>query len=492
MREVIQALSLLTIIIPILGWVIISSWYRRGVKLASYALAFSIATLLTSSINIPIFFLNSSPRIIFSPLSFRGIGIFSFILDGVSITISFLVAFIGFLILLFSQGYMTPRNREHRIDRGFSWFYGLMLLFMASMIGVIYSYSLISMTIFYELTSICSWALIGFFHEDPKSRYASKKALYITHLGWFFLIAASALIYSSTGKITLDALQELNPALRGIAVILIAIACWSKSAQVPFFTWLPDAMVAPTPVSAYLHAAAMVKVGAYLLFRTIQYSIPLDFNISFIIGLMAIITMIYGLLMYVPQLDMKRLLAYSTITQISYMFLALSFASLGEVNGLRASIFHLWNHAYAKALFFLIAGALAYSTGSRFMSDYSGIISRSKTISLGFAVAAFSIVGVPPLNCFYSKFLIFLSGFSAGNIFAGILTLIAIGESVCSFIVFLYWFTRCVYGDPSDMVEKAQEIPKSILSSLMILIAMCMVSAYLFYPILGGVNFWRG
>ena len=251
-------------------------------------------------------------------------------------------------------------------------------------------------------------------------------------------------------------------------------------------------MIAPTPVSAYLHAAAMVKVGAYLLFRTIQYSLPLDFNISLIIGLMAIITMIYGLLMYVPQLDMKRLLAYSTITQISYMFLALSFASLGEVNGLRASIFHLWNHAYAKALFFLIAGALAYSTGSRFMSDYSGIISRSKTISLGFAVAAFSIVGVPPLNCFYSKFLIFLSGFSAGNIFAGILTLIAIGESVCSFIVFLYWFTRCVYGDPSDMVEKAQEIPKSILSSLMILIAMCMVSAYLFYPILGGVNFWRG
>ena len=118
MREVAQALSLLTIIIPILGWVIISSWYRKGIKLAIYASAFSIATLLTSSINIPIFFLGNPPRIIFTLLSFRGVEIFSFILDGVSITISFLVAFIGFLILLFSQGYMTPRNREHRIDRG--------------------------------------------------------------------------------------------------------------------------------------------------------------------------------------------------------------------------------------------------------------------------------------------------------------------------------------------------------------------------------------
>jgi len=357
------------------------------------------------------------------------------------------------------------------------------------MVGVVYSYSLITMAIFYEVTGLCSFVLIGFFHENPKSRYSAMKALYITHLGWIFLIVATALLYSFSGSVTFNALSNLTPYVKSATVLLLAIAAWAKSAQIPFYTWLPDAMIAPTPVSAYLHAAAMVKVGVFLLFRSIQYAAPIDQFVGLIIGVMAVLTMVYGLVMYVPQLDMKRLLAYSTITQLSYMFLALSFASVGAVEGLRGSIFHLWNHAYAKALFFLTAGALSYATGSKFLIDYRGLIERSRILAISFSVAAFSISGIPPLACFYSKFVIFLSGFSHSPIWVPALTLIAIGESVCCFIIFLYWVIKCIYGEASDHISKMQDIPLTMSVALVVLVIMCFISAYIMYPLLEQITF---
>ncbi|HDM24327.1 MAG TPA: hydrogenase 4 subunit D, partial [Candidatus Bathyarchaeota archaeon] len=321
-----EILSLLTIIVPGIGWATVSLLYRKGIKLGLLANIFSFLTLIICAFNVLTYFTASTPMI-YTLVEFNGIEVISFIVDSISVAISFLVVFIGCIILLFSLGYMTPENREHPITEGYAWFYGSMLLFMASMVGVVYSYSLITMAIFYEVTGLCSFVLIGFFHENPKSRYSAMKALYITHLGWIFLIVATALLYSFSGSVTFNALSNLTPYVKSATVLLLAIAAWAKSAQIPFYTWLPDAMIAPTPVSAYLHAAAMVKVGVFLLFRSIQYAAPIDQFAGLIIGVMAVLTMVYGLVMYVPQLDMKRLLAYSTITQLSYMFLALSFAS---------------------------------------------------------------------------------------------------------------------------------------------------------------------
>ncbi|RLG64537.1 hydrogenase 4 subunit D [archaeon] len=483
-----EILSLLTIIVPGIGWATVSLLYRKGIKLGLLANIFSFLTLIICAFNVLTYFTASTPMI-YTLVEFNGIEVISFIVDSISVAISFLVVFIGCIILLFSLGYMTPENREHPITEGYAWFYGSMLLFMASMVGVVYSYSLITMAIFYEVTGLCSFVLIGFFHENPKSRYSAMKALYITHLGWIFLIVATALLYSFSGSVTFNALSNLTPYVKSATVLLLAIAAWAKSAQIPFYTWLPDAMIAPTPVSAYLHAAAMVKVGVFLLFRSIQYAAPIDQFVGLIIGVMAVLTMVYGLVMYVPQLDMKRLLAYSTITQLSYMFLALSFASIGAVEGLRGSIFHLWNHAYAKALFFLTAGALSYATGSKFLIDYRGLIERSRILAISFSVAAFSISGIPPLACFYSKFVIFLSGFSHSPIWVPALTLIAIGESVCCFIIFLYWVIKCIYGEASDHISKMQDIPLTMSVALVVLVIMCFISAYIMYPLLEQITF---
>ena len=431
-------------------------------------------------------------EVTFDVLGFREFKVFSFIVDSASAIIGVIVALIGFLILAFSYDYISPANREHKFESGFGRFYGMMLIFMGSMLGFIYSYSLISMLIFYELTSICSWALIGFFYEEKEAIYAAEKALYITHLGELAFVVSVALVYSSSGGFLLESLSRVSGFTKSLVFVFASIAAWAKSAQLPFWVWLPDAMIAPTPVSAYLHAAAMVKIGPYLLFRFIQYSGSVSYGIAAMIGVMAIITMIYGFLMYIPQADMKRLLAYSTITQLSYMFLSLSFACLGVVDGLRGCIYHIWNHAYAKCLFFLTAGALAYATGSRFLTDYSGIVKKSRIAALSFATAAFAIAGVPPLNCFYSKYLIFLSGFRAHSVLAYALSIIAIGESVLCFIVFLNWVTKCVFGDMSVKIREAQDIPYGMRVVLAILVIACFISAYVIMPFLGRIGFVGG
>ncbi len=432
-----------------------------------------------------------TPIIIAPPIT-GGSKVISFIIDPTSAILGVIVALVGTLILYFSVGYISPLNKEHPIVKGYAWFYGMMLIFMASMLGFVYSYSLLSMFLFYELTGVCSWSLIGFYHERKESIYGAEKALFITHLGGLFFMAAIAIEFLYTGVTTLDGIAKIPAALKPFFIAFIAIACWTKSAQLPFWTWLPDAMVAPTPVSAYLHAAAMVKVGPILMLRVVQFMGASGAYVGLALAIMAVATMVFGLLMYVPQIDMKRLLAYSTITQLSYMFLALAFASLGIANGIRGALFHIWNHAYAKALFFLTAGALAYTTGSKNMTDYSGLIHKSKTIAVSFAIAAFAISGVPPLNCFYSKYLIFTSGFEAGNPWAIALTLIAIGESVCCFIIFLHWFTRCVLNKPSKLVKEAQNPTFSMKLTLLILVALTIVSAYILYPVLSSIGFAGG
>jgi len=485
----IEVSVVLTISVPAFGWLIVELLHREGRKLATISLLFALATLLLASYNLLIYFSGEATSETFTLVSFQNMKIVSFLVDEISVVISFLVVLVGFLILMFSTGYMSPKNKEHPIEEGYAWFYAMMLVFMASMVGVIFSYSLVTMAMFYELTGLCSCTLIGFYHEKEKPIYSAQKALYLTHIGGLFLFLAVAVLYMSAGSVTFGSLKLLNPFMRTVVVLLITVACWAKSAQIPFYTWLPDAMVAPTPVSAYLHAAAMVKVGPYLLFRTVQYAAPVRPEASLVIGIMAIVTMIYALIMYLPQLDMKRLLAYSTIAQLSYMFLALAFASAGSLDGLRSAMFHVWNHAYAKALFFLTAGALSYATGTRFLNSYRGLAEKSKLLALSFTVAALAISGVPPLNCFYSKFSIFVAGFSTGALWTDVLTIIAIGESVCCFVVLLHWTTRCVYGRPSARVKDMLPLPTGIKVALAVLIVMCFVSAYLFFPIMEQITF---
>ncbi|HFU0035055.1 TPA: hydrogenase 4 subunit D [Escherichia coli] len=277
----------------------------------------------------------------------------------------------------------------------------------------------------------------------------------------------------------IGAMSELHGDARYLVYGGILFAAWGKSAQLPMQAWLPDAMEAPTPISAYLHAASMVKVGVYIFARAI-----IDGgNIPHVIGgvgmVMALVTILYGFLMYLPQQDMKRLLAWSTITQLGWMFFGLSLSIFGSRLALEGSIAYIVNHAFAKSLFFLVAGALSYSCGTRLLPRLRGVLHTLPLPGVGFCVAALAITGVPPFNGFFSKFPLFAAGFALSVEYwillpAMILLMI---ESVASFAWFIRWFGRVVPGKPSEAVADAAPLPGSMRLVLIILIVMSLISS---------------
>ncbi len=286
-------------------------------------------------------------------------------------------------------------------------------------------------------------------------------------------------LYYAFLLVFIGAMSELHGDARYLVYGGILFAAWGKSAQLPMQAWLPDAMEAPTPISAYLHAASMVKVGVYIFARAI-----IDGgNIPHVIGgvgmVMALVTILYGFLMYLPQQDMKRLLAWSTITQLGWMFFGLSLSIFGSRLALEGSIAYIVNHAFAKSLFFLVAGALSYSCGTRLLPRLRGVLHTLPLPGVGFCVAALAITGVPPFNGFFSKFPLFAAGFALSVEYwillpAMILLMI---ESVASFAWFIRWFGRVVPGKPSEAVADAAPLPGSMRLVLIVLIVMSLISS---------------
>ena len=277
----------------------------------------------------------------------------------------------------------------------------------------------------------------------------------------------------------IGAMSELHGDARYLVYGGILFAAWGKSAQLPMQAWLPDAMEAPTPISAYLHAASMVKVGVYIFARAI-----IDGgNIPHVIGgvgmVMALVTILYGFLMYLPQQDMKRLLAWSTITQLGWMFFGLSLSIFGSRLALEGSIAYIVNHAFAKSLFFLVAGALSYSCGTRLLPRLRGVLHTLPLPGVGFCVAALAITGVPPFNGFFSKFPLFAAGFSLSVEYWILLPamILLMFESVASFAWFIRWFGRVVPGKPSEAVADAAPLPGSMRLVLIVLIVMSLISS---------------
>ena len=196
---------------------------------------------------------------------------------------------------------------------------------------------------------------------------------------------------------------------------------------------------------------------------------------------MAMITLVYGFLMYLPQTDLKRLLAYSTITQLAYIFIGLSLFALGSKLALVAAIAYIFNHAFAKSLFFLVAGSLAYATGTRSMPRLQGIMRTMPIVGTGFGIAALAISGVPPFNGFFSKFPLFAAGFELGTEHSWItwLMVIALIESTATFVWLLYKFGQCVVGKPSEDVANAQPLTFSMNIVLVILMIMSVCSSFI-------------
>lgn len=470
-----ETLALTTLLLPFVGALAVSLAPRQqaGRLATCFALLATLSTVMLSLT----FFNGGKIATTFTMVGIGDIALFGMVIDRISTMVLFVVVFLGLLVSLYSTGYLTRENREHPHE-GSNRYYAFLLIFIGAMSGLVLSSTLLGQLLFFEITGGCSWALISYYQSE-KSQRSAMKALLITHLASLGLYLAAATLFLQTGTFELSALSQLDGNARYLVYGGILFAAWGKSAQLPLQAWLPDAMEAPTPVSAYLHAASMVKVGVYIYARAIVDGGNVPPLIGWVGITMATITMVYGFLMYLPQKDMKRLLAWSTITQLAWMFLALSLATLGSRMALDAGLAYLFNHAFAKSLFFLVAGALSFSCGTRMLPKLRGVLRVLPLVGVGFCVAALAITGVPPFNGFFSKFPLFAAGFALSAqypVLLGVLALMLI-ESVASFGWLIYWFGRVVPGEPSAEVAQAVPLPFSMRLVLIILVVMSLCSS---------------
>ncbi|MDW6002036.1 hydrogenase 4 subunit D [Vibrio mangrovi] len=470
-----EIIGLLTIGLPFLGAILMLLVSRQSAKWICqfFAVLATLGTLWLSYL----FFSAGGETISLPLLQIGQLLIFGLVFDKVSTLIAVAVVGLGLIVAFYSLGYMSAGNKEHP-QHSSKRYYAFLLIFIGAMAGLVFSSTILGQLLFFEITGACSWSLIGYY-QTPLSFRSALKALIVTHIASLGLFIAAATLFVQKGTFELTAIAALDPIAKMVVLFGIMFAAWGKSAQLPMHMWLPDAMNAPTPISAYLHAASMVKVGVYIFARSILSAgtIPEVVGIVGIIG--AMITMIYGFLMYLPQKDMKRLLAYSTITQLAYIFLALSMAAMGSSLALESGVAYIFNHAFAKCLFFFVAGSFSYACGTRMLPQLKGVIRKSPLLGVGFCIAAMAIAGVPPLNGFFSKFPLFEAGFQLSAMHSWLMPLLilALIESVATFGWLLYWFGRTIIGEPSEAVEQMSPLPGSMKITLVVLMVMSVISS---------------
>lgn len=398
---------------------------------------------------------------------------FTLRLDGFAWMFTMLVTGIGFLVVLYARYYMSPRDPVPR-------FFSFLLAFMGSMLGVVMSGNLIQMVFFWELTSLFSFLLIGYWHHSPPARDSARMAFIITSMGGLSLFVGVLLIGRIVGSYDLATVLAAGDLIRTHelylpALILIVIGALTKSAQFPFHFWLPHAMAAPTPVSAYLHSAAMVKLGVFLLARLWPVLAGTD-AWMWTVGVAGLVSFVFGAYMAIFQHDLKGLLAYSTISHIGLITVLLGLNSpLAAI----AAIFHIMNHAMFKASLFMAAGVIDHETGTRDMRRLSGVYRFMPITATLAMVAAAAMAGVPLLNGFLSKEMFFAEALEVTGplpILDRAMPYLATVAGMFSVAYSLRFIHGALLGaKPMDLLRTPQEPPRWMRFPIELLVLACVV-----------------
>ncbi len=410
--------------------------------------------------------------------------LFGVLVDPLSSLMLLVVTVVGFMVVLYSGDYLTERNAEHPYREGDNRYYFWLLFFLGSMVGVALSPNLLQMFIFWEMTTLCSWALISHTHTNVAQR-AGVKALVMTHIGGFGFLLALCFLFAFGSGFSFASLGGLGEGLRVATFLLLLVAAWAKSAQVPFHTWLPDAMEAPTPISAYLHAAAMVKAGVYLVARVLSAAWEVPVVLGLVVAVMAMITIFMAIVSYFRQDDLKRLLAYSTIAHLGYVLIGCALGIFGSAIGFRGGVLHILCHGVAKGTLFLCAGAIAYGTGTRQISRLRGLAGKMPLTATAFMLGAIAVTGVPPFSTFWSKFLIFTGSLEVSN--GAILLVLLAAESVVSFAWFMWVAQRIFLGAPSPAAAAAADPPPAMSIALIIGMVLCVAAPIFGLPLVNWI-----
>jgi NADH-quinone oxidoreductase subunit L len=364
-------------------------------------------------------------------------------------------------------------------DKRFAWFYAVLNLFTASMLGLVLAPNFIQLYVFWELVGLCSYLLVGHWFEKPSARDAAIKAFVVTRIGDAALFVGIIIFWATTGStaftdISLAAQSGfIGGSLFTTAVILVFVGAVGKSAQFPLHVWLPDAMEGPTPVSALIHAATMVAAGVYLVARTYDIFVQSP-TAMLVVAYIGGFTALMAATMALVKKDIKRVIAYSTVSQLGYMMLGLGMGSY------TAGIFHLYNHAFFKALLFLCAGSIIYAMDSYNLFDMGGLRRRMPITFWTMVIAGLSLSGIIPFSGFWSKDAIVASAYEEHYY-------VLFGMALLTVFLTAFYIFRAIFlaftGEPrTEPAGEAVESPGIMTGPMMILAFLAIVSGWVGIP----------
>ena len=396
------------------------------------------------------------------------------LLDPISVMMLVVISTVSFMVHIYSIGYMKG-------EKGYERFFSFLSLFSFSMLGLVLATNIFQMYIFWELVGVSSYLLIGFYYTKPSAVAASKKAFIVTRFADMGFLIGILMLSFITG--TFDFITLTDPSGSaisqgsGAAFLGLSVMTWSmifvymggvgKSAMMPFHIWLPDAMEGPTPVSALIHAATMVVAGVYLVARMFPvYAISAPAALD-VVAWVGALSSLFAAIVACTQNDIKRVLAYSTMSQIGYMMLALGVSGYGGHDGLgyMASMFHLFTHAMFKALLFLGAGAIIHAVHTNFMTEMGGLRKFLPVTHATFLIACLTIAGIPPFSGFFSKDEILVAAFHHNKALFAIEYIVA---GLTAFYMFRLYF-NIFWGKENHYHHTPHEAPAVMTIPLIIL-----------------------
>jgi len=453
---------LLTVFVPIIGSLTLplaGAFSRRARSI--WAVLLAAATSICAMLLIP--FAMKGGALVIRKTLVLGLD-FILLADGLSVFMAAVSSAVGALIVLYSLGYIHHEENQNE-------YYLMVLLFIGAMMGLVFSASLVFLYLFWEIAAIACWRLIGFYRQPDHVRKADK-AFLVTFFGAVAMLLGFILIYQQTGTFDITAMRGV--AVPGLAVLLILMGMFSKSATVPLHTWLPDAGVAPTTVTALLHAAVLVKIGVYAYARLFCYTFTLPPGWLAAIPVLVVISSLIAAAAAAVENDLKRILAYSTVSQIGYIFLGLSV--LNPV-GVAGSLLFILMHGLAKAGLFLCAGIVIHATHQRDIRELGGLIKTMPWTAAAFILCAFSVIGLPPLGGFFSKFMVIVGTVQAGRVWVAALGLFV---AVMTMFYLLKVFAAVFLGEPKH--EGKEGTRTMVLVVVVLAVLSLLAGLFVSYP----------
>jgi NADH:ubiquinone oxidoreductase subunit 5 (subunit L)/multisubunit Na+/H+ antiporter MnhA subunit len=455
---------LLTVFIPFFGSLIlplIGHFSVRSRNLVSLLFVFS--SFVLCGFMLPLVLNNQTISITLNlDMGFLGLNPVIFRADGLAVFMAMVSSLIGSIIVFYSFGYMSHYNNQNE-------YYLMVVLFLGSMMGIVFSSHLIFLYLFWEVSAICSWRLIGFFREKDHVLKADK-AFLVTFGGAVIMLIGFIMVFQQFGTFDLTRIKQ-GSVISNAAVAVILFGILSKSSTLPFHTWLPDAGVAPSPVTSLLHAAVLVKIGVYVFARLFFATFSLDAFWHTTLPVIAAVSALVSAGAAIIETDLKRILAYSTVSQIGFIFLGLS---TGSLLGVAGGLLYILMHGLAKGGLFLCAGIVEQNARTKDITKLGGLISVMPVTAVAFIACTFSIMGIPPFGGFFSKYMVIGGAVEAGQNWTAIVFILG---AILTAIYLLRVFVSVFMG-PLKM-ESVKEGSMTMLASVAFLAVLSLAGGIL-------------